>query len=93
MSSEAVQKLSKSGSRLVVALSREASLSLRCRHHPDDEALSAELVSVRRSVEACQREYYDSLKEAGYPDLPIRRLLEDGDSAEARRRLRRPKPA
>ena len=93
MNGDALNKLSKSGAHLVAALSREASLSLRCRRHPEDVALSAELVSARRKVEAYQLAYCDALKEADYPDLPIRRILEEDQSISPRRPVPKPKLA
>ena len=93
MNGDALNTLSKSGALLVAALCQEASLSLRCRRHPEDMALSAELVSARRKVESCQSAYCDALKEADYPDVPIRRILEENYSISPPRPMRKPKLA
>ncbi len=66
----------KAGAALVAALAEEASLSMRCCKHPDDDALLVKWAQARQRVEECRRAYSGSVEEADYPDLEIRSVVE-----------------
>ena len=75
-SKQIVERVNRAGARLIAALSKEAAFSARCCHHPQDEYLFLEWACARGEVEICRAEYEASLSEAGFPDIPIRKLIE-----------------
>jgi hypothetical protein len=68
---ERLATLLNAGSCLIAAQSEEASLSMRCGKHPQDESLFREWAQARQRVEECQEKYTDSLEKCGHRGLIV----------------------
>ena len=75
-SAQSHEKLNRAGAQLIAAMSKEAAFSVRSCRHPQDPYLFLEWSCARQEVELCRAEYEARLREAGFPDIPIRKLLE-----------------